>query len=117
FHPGNLFYDDQSRTVTAIDLAGAAFNFIDRVETKAGEPAQFAPRDPAGHDMLVDVKRAVEQGEHFRKEPHGPALKQAFLQAYADAFKDILGPNGQPRYTVESLSQLIEREDLGLALT
>ena len=117
FHPGNLFYDDQSRTVTAIDLAGAAFNFIDRVETEGSEPAQFAPRDPAGHDMLVDVKRAVEQGTHFRHEAHGAALKQAFLQAYSDAFKDILGPDGQPRYTVESLSELIKQENLGLALT
>ena len=120
FHPGNLFYEPSSRILTFIDLARAAANFLDQVDSgqqqARGVPSAFSyqERQRPGHDMLMDVRRAVEQGEHFRSGP--PQLKQAFLQAYAENFKDVLNAQGQPRYSAQSLDELIQQPILGAAL-
>jgi hypothetical protein len=122
FHPGNLFYDPDSRTLTAIDLAGAAGNFLDlneeSVEFAVARPLKapvYTDRVPPGRDMLMDLKRAMEQGSHFKEGP--PELQQAFLQAYAENFKDLLDASGQPRYSLQRLLTLAEQPILGQALT
>ena len=119
FHPGNLFYEPETRTLTAIDTAGAAANFREKVDdvNHDGIPRAWAyrPRNPPGHDMLMDVKRALDMSDDFKNGP--PELRKGFLQAYADNFKDLIDAQGQPRYSVDKLERLIANPKLGAALT
>ena len=99
FHPPNVFYDSDTRTVTAIDMAGAAGNFNN---------------DPPGFDMLCDVKRALKGGM-LALAPQ--EVRQAFLEGYCadpkiralglDPAQILLlidqkeiGPDGEERHVV-----------------
>lgn len=105
-HPGNVFYDSQSGTVTLIDLAGMVNNF---------------DQEPHGLDMLRDIKRVLTQGSlasgpQFGAVPRDKVaqtqLQDAFLRGYAENFADLTDMDGQPRYSPDKVRALIANPDI-----
>lgn len=108
-HPGNVFYDAATSMITAIDLSGAAANF--RRDPPDYDFPLDAPENrrvgPPGFDMLRDVKRTMEHAV-FKTSA---AMRQAFLESYAEGLGSHTDAEGRP-YTVGRIEALLANRNL-----
>lgn len=106
YHPANIFVDREKKIVTAIDLAGSIGNFEEK-QFDRNYRAHTVKKDPAGWDLLRELKRAISQGALNEAGRSNPEVIQSFLTGYAENFTDLKDDHGKILYTADSLAQMI----------
>jgi tRNA A-37 threonylcarbamoyl transferase component Bud32 len=102
FYGPNMFFDGESNKLTLIDLAGMGKSVV-----QAG-----------GSNMLIDVKRMMEQGLGIlNNDPplvraEKEAQQQAFLEGYCAGLAGLRDENDRPFYTPERLRELIQAPEV-----